>query len=175
MSRKKPRQSPKRVLKLPDLDFAKSAVLNTLRSPKSKRSYRFAIDDFVAWYCSEPRIAFNKTVVLRYRLELESRRLSCSTINLRLAAVRRLAYEAADTGLLSPELAAGIGRVKGAKRVGVRLGNWLSADEVKQLLRSPDLDVLEGKRDRDHCRACRMRSSPLRGRAISRIRHPEAR
>jgi hypothetical protein len=50
--------------------------------------------------------------------------------------------------LLSPELAAGIGRVKGAKRVGVRLGNWLSADEVKQLLRSPDLDVLKGKRDR---------------------------
>jgi site-specific recombinase XerD len=50
--------------------------------------------------------------------------------------------------LLSPELAAGIGRVKGAKRVGVRLGNWLTADEVKRLLRSPDLDVLKGKRDR---------------------------
>jgi hypothetical protein len=104
--RKKARQAPKRVLRLPDLDFAKSAVLNTLRSSESKRSYRFAIDDFVAWYCSEPRLAFNKTVVLRYRLELESRRLSSSTINLRLAAVRRLAYEAADTGLLSPELAA---------------------------------------------------------------------
>jgi site-specific recombinase XerD len=148
MNRRKTKQSPKRVLRLPDLDFAKSAVLNTLRSPESKRSYRFALDDFVAWYCSEPRIAFNKTVVLRYRLELESRRLSSSTINLRLAAVRRLAYEAADTGLLSPELAAGISRVKGAKRVGVRLGNWLSADEVRQLLRSPDLDVLKGKRDR---------------------------
>ena len=135
MSRKKPKQAPKRVLRLPDLDFVKSAVLNTLRSPESKRSYRFAIDDFVAWYCSEPRIAFNKTVVLRYRLELESRRLSSSTINLRLAAVRRLAYEAADTGLLSPELAAGVRGVKGAKRVGVRLGNWLSAEQVKELLR----------------------------------------
>jgi hypothetical protein len=53
--------------------------------------------------------------------------LSSSTINLRLAAIRRLAYEAADMGLLSPELAAGIRRVKGAKRIGVRLGNWLSA------------------------------------------------
>src|SRR5829696_7359229 len=60
MNRKKPKQSPKRVLRLPDLDFAKSAVLNTLRSPESKRSYRFAIDDFVAWYCSEPRIAFKQ-------------------------------------------------------------------------------------------------------------------
>src|SRR5438105_9114148 len=98
MSRKKAKQIPKRVLHLPDLDFAKSAVLNTLRSSESKRSYRFAIDDFVAWYCSEPRLAFSKTVVLRYRLELESRRLSSSTMNLRLAAVRRLAYEATDTG-----------------------------------------------------------------------------
>jgi hypothetical protein len=85
----------------PHLHFARSAVWNTLRSSESKRSYRFAVDDFVAWYCSEPRIAFNKTVVLRYRLELESRRLSSSTINLRLDAARRLAYEAADTGLLS--------------------------------------------------------------------------
>ena len=57
------------MLRLPDLDFAKSAVLNTLWSSEWKRSYRFAIDDFVAWYCSEPRLAFNKTVVLRYRLE----------------------------------------------------------------------------------------------------------
>src|SRR3954466_8439002 len=147
MNRKKPKQSPKRVLRLPDLDFAKSAVLNTLLSPESKRSYRFAIDDFIAWYCSEPRIAFNKTVVLRYRLELESRRLSSSTINLRLAAVRRLAYEAADTGLLSPELAAGIQRVKGAKKLGVRLGNWLTVDQCRSLLRAPDAQTLKGRRD----------------------------
>src|SRR5215208_519340 len=140
MSRKEPRQSPKWVLRLPDLDFAKSAVLNTLRSSESKRSYRFAIDDFVAWYCSEPRLAFSKTVVLRYPLDLESRRLSPSTINLRLAAVRRLAYEAADTGLLSPELAAGIRRVKGAKRIGVRLGNWLTAEEARRFWQAPDPD-----------------------------------
>ena len=94
----------KRVLRLPDLDYAKGAVLNTLGSPESKRAYEFAIDDFVSWYCSEPRLAFNKTVVLRYRLELEGRRLSLATINLRLAAVRRLAYEAADTGLLEPRV-----------------------------------------------------------------------
>src|ERR1039458_4358911 len=120
----KKKKTPKRVLRLPDLDYAKGAVLNTLGSPTSKRSYEFAIDDFVTWYCSEPRLAFSKTVVLRYRLELESRQLSPATTNLRLAAVRRLAYEAADTGLLSPELAAGIRRVKGAKKAGGRAGNW---------------------------------------------------
>ena len=57
---------PKRVLRLPDLDHAKTAVLNTLGLPDSEHSYRFAIDDFIAWYCSEPRLAFNKTAVLRY-------------------------------------------------------------------------------------------------------------
>ena len=51
--------------------------------------------------------------LLRYRLYLESRHLAANTINQQLAAVRRLAHEAADAGLLSPELAAGISRVKG--------------------------------------------------------------
>jgi integrase len=142
------KKNPKRVLRLPDLDYAKGAVLNTLGSPASKRAYEFAIDDFVNWYCSEPRLAFSKTVVLRYRIELESRHLAPATINLRLAAVRRLAFEAADTGLLSPELAAGIRRVKGAKRVGVRLGNWLTAEQSRALLRAPDAQRLKGRRDR---------------------------
>jgi hypothetical protein len=88
MKKKTVRWKPKRVLRLPDLDHAKTAVLSTLGSPDSERSYRFAIDDFIAWYCSEPRLAFNKTVVLRYRLQLEARQLSASTINVRLAAVR---------------------------------------------------------------------------------------
>ena len=108
----------RRILRLPDLDYAKRAVLNSLGSPDSKRAYEFGIDDFIAWYCSEPRLAFSRTVVLRYRLELEARRLASATVNLRLAAGRRLAYEAADSGLLSPELAAGIRRVKGTKRIG---------------------------------------------------------
>ena len=64
---------------------------------------------------AEPRLAFNRTVVVRYRFFLEQKNLAPSTINVRLAAVRRLAYEASDTGLLSLELAAGIRRVKGAK------------------------------------------------------------
>jgi integrase len=51
-----------------------------------------------------------------------------------LAAVRRIAYEAADAGLLSPELAAGIRRVKGVRRIGVRLGNWLTPEQGRRLL-----------------------------------------
>jgi site-specific recombinase XerD len=86
--------------------------------------------------------------LLRYRIELESRHLSASTINLRLAAVRRLAFEAADSGLLSPELASGIQRVKGAKKLGVRLGNWLTVDQCRSLLQAPDGQTLKGRRDR---------------------------
>src|SRR5437588_3647052 len=96
---------PKARLGLPDLGQSKAAVLGSLRSPESQRGYRHAIDEFVEWYCSEPRLSFNGTVVMRYRNHLESRSLAPGTINVRLAAVRRLAYEAADAGLLSPELA----------------------------------------------------------------------
>lgn len=127
-------KKPKNILRLPDLDHSKSAVLNSLPSLNSKRSYEHAIRDFIEWYCSEPRLAFNKTVVTRYRIALEQRRYAPSTINLRLAAVRRLAYEASDCGLLSPDLAAGIRRVKGAKRLGVRVGNWLTAEQGNKLL-----------------------------------------
>src|SRR6202051_361730 len=147
MRKKQSRWKPKRVLRLPDLDHAKIAVLNTLGSPESQRSYRFAIEDFISWYCSEPRLAFNKIVVLRYRMQLEARHLSASTINVRLAGVRRLAYEAADSGLLSPELAASIRRVKGPKRLGVRLGNWLTAQQGKALLGIPPGSSVRGKRD----------------------------
>lgn len=105
------RRKPRTILRLPDLEHAKSAVLNSLTSVEAQRGYSHAINEFVDWYCSEPRLAFNRIVVLRYRNYLESRQLAAGTINLRLGAVRRLAYEAADCGLLSADLAAGIRRV----------------------------------------------------------------
>ena len=138
---------PKHVLKLPDLEQSKSAVLNSLTSRSSQRTYDHAIREFIDWYCSEPRLAFNKTVVTRYRISLEQRHYASTTINLRLAAVRKLAYEAADCGLLSADLAAGIRRVNGAKRLGVPVGNWLSAEQGKRLLLTPDGTSLRGKRD----------------------------
>src|SRR5215813_6902040 len=145
-SRKKKRP-PKRVLALPDLEQSKTAVLNTLTSKSGQRSYDRAITDFVDWYCSEPRLAFNRTVVLRYRIFLEQKQYAATTINLRLAAVRRVAFEAADSGLLSPELAAGIRPVKGVRRIGVRVGNWLTVDQGKRLLASVDRNSLRGKRN----------------------------
>jgi len=140
-------RNPRKVLSIPDLEHAKHAVINSLPAKASQESYEYAIDEFISWYCSEPRLAFNRTVVLRYRYSLEQRNLAPSTINVRLAAVRRLAYEASDSGLLSPELAAGIARVKGAKRLGGRIGNWLTADQGKALLQGSRSETLRGKRD----------------------------
>src|ERR1022692_2318123 len=145
------RPKPKTVLRLPDLEQWKNAVLNSLAAASSQESYGHAIGEFIGWYCSEPRLAFNRTVVLRYRFPGTEEPCSRNEINIRLAAVRRLAYEACDTGILSSELAAGIRpfdpadtccdtgilsselaagirRVKGAKRLGVRIGNWLTID-----------------------------------------------
>jgi site-specific recombinase XerD len=147
-SSRKKHIKPKTILRLPDLDQAKSAVLNSLSSADAQRGYRHAIDEFVDWYCSEPRLSFSRTVVLRYRMHLESRHLAPGTINLRLGAVRRLAYEAADCGLLSPDLAAGIRRVKGVKKIGVRLGNWLTAKQSQTLWQIPNGERLKEKRDR---------------------------
>jgi hypothetical protein len=141
-------------LGLPDLDHSKAAVLASLHSPESQRSYRHAIDEFVGWYCSEPRLSFNKTVVTRYRIHLEDRRLAPETTNVRLAAVRRLADEAADAGLLSPELAAGIRRVKGSKRLGVRLGNWLTAEQARSLWQLPNAGTPKSKRAEPLAREC---------------------
>jgi len=147
MSKTKRKRTPKAVLRLPDREQSKSAVLNSLASQSSQRSYDHAIREFIEWYCSEPRLAFNKTVVTRYRIFLEQAHYASSTINLRLAAVRRLAYEAADAGLLSPDLAAGIRRVKGAKKFGVRVGNWLTAEQARRVLGVFDRQTLRGTRD----------------------------
>ena len=137
----------RRTLRLPDLDHSKRSVLNSLSSAGSRRVYEYAINQFIAWYCSEPRLAFNRVVVLRYRMYLESRGLAANTINQQLAAVRRLAHEAADSGLLSPELAAGISRVKGVKQLGFRCGNWLSAEQSSEVLKHACGDSMRAKRD----------------------------
>jgi hypothetical protein len=116
------RRVPKTVLRLPDLDQAKSAVRNSLSSIDALRGYRHAIEEFVEWYCSEPRLSFSKTVVLRYRIHLESRHLAPGTINLRLGAVRRLAYEASDCGLLSSAWPPAYDASRGLRRSASDLG-----------------------------------------------------
>ena len=183
LSSRKRRTSTKSILRLPDLEHAKAAVLNSLTSSDAQRGYRHAIDEFVDWYCSEPRLAFNRTVVLRYRSHLESRQLAPGTINLRLGAGRRLAYEASDCGLLSADLTAGIRRVKGVKKLGVRLGNRLTAEQGQALWQVPRHSASKGEARPSPARAatrvraektrsCRfdLRSSAAAGRTLGHCR-----
>ena len=132
---------------LPSLNCNNPKPLNTLASAHSRRSYAYAIERFIAWYCSEPRLTFNRAVVVRYRSFLERLSLSAATINLHLSAIRRLADESAESGWLSPELAIGIRRVKGVKRLGRKIGNWLTRNQAQELVNTISKKNLLGWRD----------------------------
>ena len=129
-------------------DRLKAMVLDSVSSPITKRVYNMALDEFLAWFRQAPRPGFTKATVSAWRASLEERRLGSSSIIIRMSAIRKLAAEAADNGLLAPELASGIARVKSAKCVGVRTGNWLSARQAQTLLNAPDASTLRGLRDR---------------------------
>jgi site-specific recombinase XerD len=126
----------------------KSLVLDSVSSPITRRVYNLGLDEFFAWYTEEPRPGFTKATVAAWRVALEARGLGAVSVNVRITAVRKLAVEAADNGLLAPELATGITRVKGVASKGVRLGNWLSVQQAQKLLNAPDPTTAKGLRDR---------------------------
>jgi integrase len=126
----------------------KGLVLDSVRSPITKRVYNMALDEFFDWYRLEPRPGFSKATVNAWRVTLDERALGSSSIIVRMSAIRKLAVEATDNGLLAPELAAGIQRVKSAKSIGVRAGNWLSLKQAQALLNAPDITTTKGLRDR---------------------------
>src|ERR1041385_2587771 len=127
----------------------KRLVLDSVSSPITRRVYNMALDEFLAWFRQEPRPGgFCKATVSAWRASLEARKLGSSSIIIRMSAIRKLAAEAADNGLLAPELAAGIARVKSAKSVGIRTGTGLSARQAQALLNAPDITTLRGLRDR---------------------------
>src|SRR5580700_1235705 len=127
----------------------KALVLDSVSSPITKRVYSMALDEFLAWFRQEPRPeGFCKATVSAWRASLEARRLGSSSIIIRMSAIRKLAAEAADNSLIAPELAAGIARVRSAKSVGIRVGNWLSVRQAQSLLNALDVSTVRGLRDR---------------------------
>src|ERR1700691_5818076 len=123
-------------------------VLDSVSSPITKRVYNMALNEFMAWFQQMPRPGFTKATVSAWRVSLEERRLGSSSLIIRMSAIRKLAAEAADNGLLAPELAAGINRVKSVKSTGIRVGNWLSQRQAQTLLSAPDISTVRGLRDR---------------------------
>lgn len=127
---------------------AVAIVLDGLPSEHSRRAYERALTDFFHWHRGVRRPPLSKAVVQRYTAELREAGMSPSSINQRLSAIRKLALEAADNGVLDPQVASGIRAVQGARREGRRTGNWLTRDEAQTWLNAPDKRTRRGSRDR---------------------------
>ncbi len=110
--------------------------------------YAKALDDFLAWYENTGKRGLTKAVVAEYKVELQSKGYAPATINQKLSAIRKLAAEAADNGLMDVQLANGVKALKGVPMSGVRTGNWLDRDQAQRLLQTPDITTLKGLRDR---------------------------
>jgi len=153
-------------------------VLNGVTSPDTQRSYRTGLRQFFTWLRSKPRQSFSKALVQEYRAHLLERKLSASSVNLRLSPLRKLAREMADNGLLDPGIASAIERTKGVKHEGVRVGNWLLKEQANELLNAPDPSTLKGKRDRAILALlilCGLRRAELVALEIDRIQQREGR
>ena len=164
--------------RMADWHRLKALVLDSVSSPITRRVYNLGLDEFIALYSQEPRPGFTKATVSAWRAALETRGLGPVSINVRITAVRKLAVEAADNGLLAPELAAGITRVKGVVSKGVRLGNWLSARQAQTLLNTPDVATTKGLRDRAILAVllgCGLRRSEMAALAFGHIQQRDGR
>jgi site-specific recombinase XerD len=125
-----------------------SLAIDAISSAHSKRAHEKALKDFLAWYSAEARPPLSRAIVQQYRSVLESASLAPASINLRLSAIRKLAAEAAENGLLDRSVTQGIASLKGVRQSGARAGNWLSREQARDLLAQPEIETTEGKRDR---------------------------
>ncbi len=132
----------------PDLAPVKKLVLDAVSSPITKAMYAKALDDFFLWRSENGNPAFARWAVQAYRAALEEEDYAPSTINQRLAAIRKLAREAAANGLLAAEAAAGIVQVPGVRQPGATAGNWLTHQQARAMIHLPDAGTLKGQRDR---------------------------
>jgi site-specific recombinase XerD len=133
----------------PSIDFApiRALVLDAVSSPLTRVMYAKALDDFFAWQSAQA-LPFSRASVMAHRAHLQVKDYAPATINQRLAAIRKLATEAAANGLMDYAAAAAIEDVPGVPKRGIRLGNWLTPKESQRLVDAPDVSTLKGKRDR---------------------------
>jgi len=128
-------------------DRLKSLALGGLTSDESRIAYGRALDGFMSWLPASG-YRFGREAVLAWRDLLCDQGLSPVTVNVHLVALRRLAREAASNGYLSFEASASIQDVPGVRRLGQRLGRWLSKAQAVELLQAPQDDTAKGLRDR---------------------------
>jgi hypothetical protein len=87
------------------------------------------------WLQQTPQSEFSRLSILRYRDALLHRKhLAPKSINLQLTALRKLAKEAVDEGLIDDRTAAGILRIPMVPNRGVRAGVWLAREQAQRIL-----------------------------------------
>ena len=127
-------------------DELRMAVLNGVTAENSKRNYALALDELSA-FCRQRKESVSRTLILEFRAAMLDRNLKASTINVKLAAVRKLVGEAKRAGIITAEESSQMEDVPNVRQNGVRLGNWLTKEQARELLAVPDRSTLKGKRD----------------------------
>ena len=121
-------------------------VLNSVASEHSKRNYAKALDEVYA-LCEARKQPLSRALLMEYRAAMLEKKLSASTVNVRLSAVRKLIGEAQRNAIIGAEEAANLAGVPNLSQKGTRVGNWLTRDQAKELLTVPDRSTIKGKRD----------------------------
>jgi integrase len=142
-------------------------VLMSVASDHSKRNYAKALDEIFA-LCELRQQPFSRALLMEYRAMMLEKKLSASTINVRLSAVRKLIGEARRNGILDAEQAAQMADVPNLKQQGRRMGNWLTREQAKELLAVPDRSTIKGKRD--YCILALLVGCALRRRELAALK-----
>jgi site-specific recombinase XerD len=130
------------------IDVLVRVVLNSLPSPQSKRVYNMAIRDFLQYWQARDEPALDKLFIQTYIAYLQEKGVGESSINLRLAAIRKLTREASELQIWPDTVAAAFFSVKNIPQRGKRTGNWLSLEQAQQLINAPDISTPIGLRNR---------------------------
>lgn len=158
-------------------DRLRDMVLRAVTSEHSKRNYAKALDEVFA-LCAEKGEGISRPLLLEYRAAMVEKGLSPSTINVRLAAIRKLISEAKKNGVLDAEQTSQMTDIPNVRQQGARMGNWLTREQAKELLAVPDRSTLKGKRD--YCLlallvGCALRRRELASLSIEDIQQREGR
>ena len=130
------------------MDVLVRVVLNSLPSASSKRVYKMAIRDFLSFWESQGKPALDKLFLQTYIAHMQDEEVGEASINLRLAAIRKLAREAVELQIWPEKVPAVFASVKNIPQRGRRTGNWLSLEQSQQLINTPDASTNIGLRDR---------------------------
>lgn len=153
-------------------------VCNAVTSDHTRRAYTRALTDFVWWYRESWNGGLTKAAVNAHIAALRSSGVSASSINQRLTAIRKLALESADNGLIDYATAQAIAKAEGLRSEGKRLGNWLSKQDAQRLLDAPSEVTNKGIRDQailSVLLGCGLRREECAGLTVEHIQQREGR